>query len=54
MRLKFEILSDDSINVLESDFNGEEFIKITRENNKLILLVDAPEQVDIYDGILHE
>ena len=51
MRVKFEILADDTFNVLESDANGEEFIKITRDGNKLILLVDAPQELDIYGSI---
>ena len=51
MRVKFEILADDTLNILESDANGEEFIKITRQGDKLILLVDAPQEKDIYDSI---
>jgi len=51
MRVKFEILSDDTLNILESDANGEEFIKITRDGNKLVLLVDAPQELEIYDSI---
>lgn len=51
MRVKFGILADDTFNVLESDANGEEFIKITRDGNKLVLLVDAPQEVDIYGNI---
>ena len=51
MRIKFEILADDTFNILESDANGEEFIKITRDGNKLILLVDAPQELNIYEDI---
>lgn len=51
MRVIFEILADDTFNVLESDANGEEFIKIKRDGDKLILLVDTPQEVEIYGSI---
>lgn len=52
MRVKFEILSDDSVDEVDSDYDGREYIKVKREDNKLIVVVTVPLE-EIQNGDLY-
>lgn len=52
MRVKFEILADDSVSEVDSDYDGKEYIKVKKEDNKLIVVVTVPLE-EIQNGDLY-
>jgi len=54
MRVKFEILSDDTVGETDSDFDGDEYIKVTRDGDKLIVIVTTPiSTMDLENGNIY-
>ena len=54
MRVKFEILADDTVDEIDSDFDGSEYIKVTRDGDKLIIIVTTPISImDLENGNIY-
>ena len=54
MRVKFEILADDTVDEIDSDFDGAEYIKVKRDGDKLIVIVTTPINVmDLENGNIY-
>ena len=51
MRVKFEIDSDNQVNNIDSDYDGKEYIKVTKVDDKLVVIVTVPLTEIDYGGI---